>query len=117
MQLSEVTFEDQLPVDGYGPGFFRVAGQLHHGAMLLSSTGITGWGGYDDPDTLIAKARHFDILFIGTGGEIAPLPAPLRQTLDTAGIAVEVMASPSACRTYNILLSEGRRVALAVLPV
>ncbi|MDG1009736.1 MAG: Mth938-like domain-containing protein, partial [Amylibacter sp.] len=37
--------------------------------------------------------------------------------LSSAGVAIEVMSSPSACRTYNILLSEGRRVALAALSV
>ncbi|HAL76885.1 MAG TPA: hypothetical protein DCM70_09750, partial [Rhodobacteraceae bacterium] len=37
--------------------------------------------------------------------------------LEEAGIGIEVMSSPSACRTYNILLSEGRRIAAALLPV
>jgi uncharacterized protein len=37
--------------------------------------------------------------------------------LESAGLAVDVMASPSAARTYNVLLSEGRRIALAMLPV
>jgi uncharacterized protein len=41
----------------------------------------------------------------------------MRTTLEEAGIGVEVMNSPSACRTYNVLLSEGRRIALAALPV
>ena len=41
----------------------------------------------------------------------------LRASLEGAGLGVEVMNSPAACRTYNVLLSEGRRVALAVLPV
>ena len=117
MQLTEVTFNDQLPIDAYGPGFFRVAEQIHQGPMLLDARGVAAWGGYEDVETLFAAADGFDILFIGTGAEIAPLPAALRQHLDDAGIAAEVMASPSACRTYNILLSEGRRVAIAVLPV
>jgi len=37
--------------------------------------------------------------------------------LEQAGIGVESMASPAACRTYNVLLSEGRRVAVALIPV
>jgi len=37
--------------------------------------------------------------------------------LEAAGLGVETMASPAACRTYNVLLSEGRRIALALLPV
>ncbi|MBV6638320.1 MAG: Mth938-like domain-containing protein, partial [Mameliella sp.] len=49
--------------------------------------------------------------------ETAHLPKDLRNRLEEAGLGVEAMNSPSACRTYNVLLSEGRRVALAALPV
>ncbi|HKK97220.1 MAG TPA: Mth938-like domain-containing protein, partial [Marivita sp.] len=49
--------------------------------------------------------------------DIAHIPADLRGALEEAGLGVEAMTSPAACRTYNVLLSEGRRVALAVLPV
>ena len=45
------------------------------------------------------------------------MPAGLRATLEDAGLGVEVMNSPAACRTFNVLLSEGRRVAAALLPV
>ena len=58
-----------------------------------------------------------DVLLVGTGAEIAHVPAAFRTTLEDAGIGVEVMASPQACRSYNVLLGEGRRVALAALPV
>lgn len=117
MQLNEIRYEDQLPVDGYGPGFFRVAEQVHDGALFLNAAGPVAWGGYDDLGPLLAAVGSYDIVFVGTGAEIAPLPKDMRTALDDAGVAAEVMASPSACRTYNILLSEGRRVALAVLPV
>ena len=117
MQMNEVRYENQVPVDGYGPGFFRVQDKVHDGAMFLNAEGPAPWGGYDDLDPLIASKESFDIVFVGTGADIAPLPKAVRETLDEAGVAVEVMGSPSACRTYNILLSEGRRVALAVLAV
>ncbi len=117
MQLNEVKFEDQVPVDGYGPGFFRVADQLHNGAMFLTAEGVKPWGGYADLTPLIDSVGTYDFVFVGTGADIAPVPKDIRETLENAGVAIEVMSSPSACRTYNILLSEGRRVALAVLPV
>ena len=56
-------------------------------------------------------------VFVGTGAEIAQLPAQFRETLEKAGLGLEPMSSPSACRTYNVLLSEGRRVGLALFPV
>jgi len=58
-----------------------------------------------------------DVLFVGTGAETAHLPATLRARLEAAGLGVEAMATPPACRAYNVLLSEGRRIAAALLPV
>ncbi|MDX1782149.1 MAG: Mth938-like domain-containing protein [Thalassovita sp.] len=117
MQLTEVTFEDAVPVDGYGPGFFRVGGQVLHGAVIVTAEKARVWGGPEDGAALLALAGDVDVIFVGMGAEIAFLPGDLRQSLEAAGIGVEVMNSPSACRTYNVLVSEGRRVALAVLPV
>ncbi len=117
MRLTEITYPDAKPIDGYGPGFFRVGGEVHQGALLILPSGVTPWTGLEDTATLIAAAQDIDVLFIGTGPEIAPLPAGTRSALESAGLGVEIMASPTACRTYNVLLSEGRRVAVAVLPV
>lgn len=115
MRLTEVRYGDVLPIDSYGPGFFRVDGKVWHGAVILSPSGVRSWGGYADTPPLLALAGQVDVLFIGTGNEIAPLPADLRALLEGAGLAVEIMASPSAARTYNVLLSEGRRIAAALL--
>jgi uncharacterized protein len=117
MRLTEMTFPDARPVEGYGPGFFRIAGGVHRGPLLVGPGGVRGWGGMEDPSPLAALAGQIDVLFLGTGAEIAHAPAALRATLEGLGIGVEVMASPTACRTYNVLLSEGRRIALAALPV
>ncbi len=117
MQLNEIRYDDATPIEGYGPGFFRIGGQVVQGAMLTQLTGTGTWGGFDDVEPLLALAGEVDVLFIGTGAEIAHIPAKLRETLETAGLGVEVMNSPAACRTYNILLSEGRRVAAALIPV
>ena len=117
MRLNEVVYTDAKPVDGYGPGFFRIGGEVHEGALLALPTGITPWGGFEDVQTLVDAVGDIDVVFVGTGGEIAHIPAKLRKTLEDAGLGVEVMSSPTACRTYNIVLSEGRRVGLALLPV
>jgi uncharacterized protein len=44
------------------------------------------------------------------------VPAPLRTALRTAGIALEAMDTGAACRTYNVLVAEDRRVAAALIP-
>jgi uncharacterized protein len=117
MRLNEVTFTNAVPVDGYGPGFFRIGGEIYEGPVLVLPSGVGPWSGYEDPAPLLAAAPDIDVLFIGTGAEIAHIPSDLRARLEEAGIGVETMSSPSACRTYNVLLSEGRRIGLALTAV
>lgn len=117
MELNEIKFTGQPPVDAYGPGFFRIAGQVVEGALMLTVDGVTQWAGLDDLQSLIDIADKADVVFIGMGADIAPLPKAIAAKLEEARVPFEVMNSTSACRTYNVLLSEERRVALAVLPV
>lgn len=117
MQLNPVDFGAARPIEGYGPGFFRIGGQPLPAPLLIAPGLERAWGGYEDTALLLSMAGQVDVLFIGTGAEIAPLPRTFRQTLEAAGLGVETMNSPAACRTYNVLLSEGRRVAVALLPV
>lgn len=117
MRLNEVVFNDAKPVEGYGQGFFRIGGEVVHGPVITGAMGTQGWGGFDDADPLLALAGKIDILFLGMGADIAHVPAGLRDQLEAAGLGLEVMSSPAASRTYNVLLSEGRRVALAMIPI
>lgn len=117
MRMNEISYTDAAPVDGYGPGFFRIGGTVHRGHVITAPSGTREWQGFADVAPLLALAGETDVLFIGTGAEIDHIPADLRAQLEAAGLGVEAMASPAACRTYNVLLSEGRRVALAVLMV
>ena len=95
MRLNEVVYSDAKPVEGYGPGFFRIGGEVYKGPVIAGDSGVSPWAGFDDHAPLLALAGKIDILFIGTGTE----------------------SSPAAARTYNVLLSEGRRIALALIPV
>ncbi len=117
MRLNEVVYPEGRPVDGYGPGFFRIAGEVHRGGVAVLPAGVMAWAGFEDAGCLLEAAGRIDVLFLGTGPEIAQAPQDLRQRLEAVGIGVEVSNSPAACRTYNVLLSEGRRVGLAALPV
>jgi uncharacterized protein len=117
MKLTEITYESAQPIDSYGPGFFRVAGQVMQGAVFVTPWGAGAWGGLDDTETILALDDKIDVLFVGMGTEIAHIPEAFRAAIEAAGIGVEVMNSPAAARTYNVLLSEGRRIAAALLPV
>ena len=120
MKMREITYSGQSPVDGYGPGGFRVGGDWHEGAVLLSPSGVSAAATPLAPETfapLVEMAEDVDVVLIGQGAEIAALPKRLRVMLEEAGIGYEIMATPPACRTYNVLLAEERRVAAVLLPV
>lgn len=122
MRLNEVDFPGQPPIDGYGAGGFRIGGYAHPGGLLILPARIGDWRpaepmGPDCFAPVIAVADDIDLLLVGMGPEIAILPRPAREALEAAGVAVEVMATPPACRTYNVLVAEARRVAACLLPV
>lgn len=117
MEVNEVSFDGVRPIDGYGPGFFRVDGTAYHGAILVLPQRVRDWGGYADGAAILQVRDEVDVIFVGTGAEIAHVPSDFRTKLEESGLGVEVMASPAACRTYNVLLSEGRRIGAALLPV
>ncbi len=117
MRLTEISYGTAQPIEGYGPGFFRVGGHLLRGPCLITPWDAGVWGGFDDTATPLALLGQIDVLFLGMGADITHPPLPFRTALEDAGIGVEVMSSPAACRTYNVLLSEGRRIAVALIPV
>lgn len=117
MRLTEISYGSAQPIESYGPGFFRVGGHLLRGACLITPWDAGLWGGLEDTATPLALLGKIDVLFVGMGPEISHVPVAFRNTVETAGIGVEVMNSPAACRTYNVLLSEGRRIAVALLPM
>ena len=117
MRLTEITYGSALAIESYGPGFFRVGTHLLRGATFVTPWNAGAWGGLDDLATPLTMAGKIDVLLLGLGADITPVPRAFRQALEDAGIGVEPMNSPAACRTYNVLLGEGRRVAAALLPV
>ena len=116
MQLSEIQFSDAVPIESYGPDFFRVGDERIAAPAVIFAEGAMVWEGLSDPAKIIELADRIDFILLGTGAELRHAPADFRAALEEAGIGVEVMKTASACRTYNVLVSEGRRVAAALLP-
>jgi uncharacterized protein len=117
MQMNEIEFEGLLPIDSYGPGFFRLGGTVYEGAIILLPGQVIGWQDPTDFSAFLDAAQQFDVVFLGMGMDPAPLSPAQRNRFDAAGLGVETMSTPSACRTYNMLLAEGRRVAAGLIPV
>ena len=68
-------------------------------------------------DPVINAAPKIEVLLIGCGPELLWVPDDIRAGLRAAGIVVDGMDTGAACRTYNVLLSEERRVAAALIAV
>ena len=81
MRLNEINYNDAMPVDGYGTGFFRIGGKKYEGAVMALPNGVTAWGGFADTATVLSVVDAIDVLFVGTGAEIAHLPKDFRSTL------------------------------------
>ena len=121
VRTTEVDFEGRLPVDGYGAGGFRVAGAVHRGPLALVPAGVVAWAGLPDLAPFLERVaelrRSAGRDRRGARGRCRRRSPRRAAQLEAAGAGVEVMATPSACRTYNVLLAEGRRVAAALMPI
>lgn len=117
MRLTEITYGSALAIESYGPGFFRVGTHVLRGSVLVTPWDAGQWAGFDDLTGVLSLAGQIDVLLVGTGPEMTPIPRAFRTALEAVGIGVEPMNSPAACRTYNVLLGEGRRVAAALISV
>jgi uncharacterized protein len=124
VDLTPLIPQGRQVIDGYGPGRYRVGGQVYESAILVLPTRTVVWPvaalGAVTTESLaeaVAVAGEVELLLLGTGLRLLPPPAGLRAGLRAAGIALEPMDSGAACRTYNVLMAEGRLVAAALLPV
>lgn len=122
--IRQAHFPGRAPIDAYGNGGFRFADMSHRGSILCLPSGVHGWEPADpamlaeaDFGRVLEEADAIDILLVGTGMSLLPLPPALRQRLRDAGISADPMSTGAAVRTYNVLLAEDRAVAAALLAV
>ena len=115
---------DRQLIQGYHAGGFTVTGARYEGSVIVFSERTVAWTvaavdelSPESLDPVRAAAGGIDILLIGTGAKFLLVPPALRQAVRAWGPVVEAMATPAACRTYNVLLSEERRVAVALIAI
>jgi uncharacterized protein len=111
-------------IERYGKGGFRVSGQTLTGSILVLNDRVESWPVASIADLsveslkpVIAAEPPIQILLLGCGPRIAFIAPLLRQALREAGVVIEAMDTGAACRTYNVLLAEERRVAAALIAV
>jgi uncharacterized protein len=110
-------------IERYGPGGFRISGTIFTGAVLILPDEARAWPVSTladvTPDSLklVAERGGIEILLLGCGRRMQMVPKLVREALRAVGIVIDAMDSGAACRTYNVLAAEERRVAAALLPV
>jgi uncharacterized protein len=124
IEIREAHFPGRAPIDAYGNGGFRFADMSHRGSILCLPSGIHGWDKEQGvplilPDLrrILDEADEIEVLLVGTGMEIRPLPADIKAALRERGISSDPMSTGAAVRTFNVMLAESRAVAAALIAV
>jgi len=114
---------DHLFIRAISDRAIRVVDDWHEGPLILSAERlITDWAVTDVGDISEALLEPVfdlgpDIVLLGTGARQHFLPAELMMAFYRRGIGAEVMSTHAACRTFNVLVSEDRRVVAVLLPL
>lgn len=111
-------------VQRYGQGGFTVSGVRHEGSIVVMADRVLPLAltlpadlAEDSLAPLLEFAGELDLVLLGTGTAFVLADGVARAAWRAAGLRVEPMATPAACRTYNVLVTEGRRVAAALLVI
>lgn len=124
MRLTSVaSFPGRVAIESYGNGGFRFGGMSHRGSILCLPSGVYAWEARILSDFTSESFRsvlsesELELLLVGCGLSLSPLPPALLDELTESGIRVEPMDTGAAARTYNVLLAEGRSVGAALLAI
>lgn len=124
MEISPQVPAGRQLVDAYGDGGFRIGGIAIKGSVLVMPERTLAWpvAGMEDVAfasfaALMPYAAEIQVLLLGCGRRTALVPSALRSELKSAGMVLEPMDTGAACRTYNVLAAEDRRVAAALIAV
>lgn len=124
MDVTPVLTKGAPAIESYGPEGIRVSGQLYEGPVFLSVQDIAlahvkayANVSIDDLQAIFAHPSRPDILLLGVGLVCESLPPKAwREAASMAGVVMEAMSTAAACRTWNVLLSEGRRACALLFP-
>lgn len=123
MEFNEIKTSEEAFIAGYGDGGFRMGEGRFEGSMLIIPTGFYPWAVTVKEDISIEslkpvlEASDVELLIIGMGESMAFLDKDIRHAFAKIDIAIEVMDTGAAARTYNILLQEGRKVTAALIAI
>lgn len=115
---------DRQVINAYGDGGFRISGKHWTEPVLVFPGQTIAWAATSFAEVSLASLEPVfqvtpavELLLLGCGPSIAFVPKALRAEVKARGVVIEALDTGAACRTYNLLMGEGRRVAAALIPV
>jgi uncharacterized protein len=124
MEITPLIPEGRQVIDSYGDGRFRISGIPIEGSVLVLPSRTLSWPvvdmaglTFDSLAPVIDAEPAVEVLLVGCGRRLVPLSPSLKAALRARGIGADPMDTGAACRTYNVLMAEGRRVAAALIAV
>ncbi|MDP6565407.1 MAG: Mth938-like domain-containing protein [Alphaproteobacteria bacterium] len=124
MDITPPIAADRQFIQGYGGGGFRISGVRHEGSVLVLPEQTLAWPIAAANEITRESLKPFRqaagevaILLLGCGSGAAIIDPELRQQIRDWGAVIEAMGTGAACRTYNVLLTEERAVAAALIAV
>lgn len=124
MDITPLIPKNKQSITGYGDGKFRVSGEDYPFSILVFPDRTVQWTlapgapiTLESLNVVLEEEGEIDLLLIGSGKKQFILPPMIKNALKEVGIGLEVMDTGAACRTFNVLQTEGRRVAAALVVV
>ena len=122
MKLHQHNAEEGAVINGYGDGFVQINGEDRRRSVLLTADGVVAADLPPSAESLtadhlrrVAESVRAEVFLLGAGNTAPPYKTEWLAPFAAAGISLEIMSLPAACRTYNILQGDGRTVAAILL--
>ena len=124
MDITPEAAANLIQVEGYGDGGFRLNGRRFEGTVCLLPSGISSpevqavgdLDGSNWPQEIFDQAAELDVLLVGTGATMVLIPKVAKQALSAAGLHCEPMNTGAGCRTFNVLVLDGRKIGALLFP-
>lgn len=122
MDITPLINDAKKIINSYGDGNFTITGEKFSGNIIITQDNVYKWdvtniNNIDKDSFSPIIEQNIELLLIGTGEKHIHISNKIRMELKAEGFNIEVMQTSAACRTYNVLLAEGRSVAVALIAV
>ncbi len=122
MDVTPLIPQGRKVIEAYGGNGFQVSGDSYPHSIQVFADDVLPWDivtihdlTEDHFKAVITAEPKIELILLGCGEKMSPIPSAIRQFLKLHAITIDAMDTGAACRTYNVLLSEGRRVAAALI--